>query len=72
MVNRKHLAELKKGVESWNKWRKDNLDVKPDSSEVDFTLREVVGADFKPTPMVLGPILSWWGPERRNALTSLL
>ncbi len=29
-MNRKHLAILKKGVEKWNKWRKQNPVIKPD------------------------------------------
>jgi hypothetical protein len=32
MADPKHLARLKKGVEAWNKWRKNNPDVKPDLS----------------------------------------
>jgi hypothetical protein len=30
MANPEHLKILKKGVEAWNKWRKENPDIQPD------------------------------------------
>ncbi|MBV8775327.1 MAG: pentapeptide repeat-containing protein [Deltaproteobacteria bacterium] len=32
MANSKHLAQLKKGVENWNKWREENPAIEPDLS----------------------------------------
>ena len=29
MANEKHLAILKLGVKSWNKWREENPDIQP-------------------------------------------
>jgi len=39
MANQEHLKILKQGVKVWNKWRKDNPDVKPDLR--DLYLRDV-------------------------------
>jgi uncharacterized protein YjbI with pentapeptide repeats len=36
MADPEHLAKLKEGVEAWNKWRKDNPEIKPDLTEVDL------------------------------------
>ena len=30
MANDEHVALLKNGVEVWNKWRHENLNVRPD------------------------------------------
>jgi len=44
-----HLAELLKGVESWNAWREANLEIEePDLSGVDFTANE-----YKDTPLYI-------------------
>lgn len=36
MANEEHLAILKQGVETWNKWRGENPDVRPDLSHTDL------------------------------------
>jgi uncharacterized protein YjbI with pentapeptide repeats len=36
MANEEHIALLKKGVESWNQWREENPDAKPDFSKADL------------------------------------
>jgi hypothetical protein len=36
MANPEHLAKLKEGVEAWNKWRKDNPEIKRDLTEIDL------------------------------------
>ena len=36
MANPEHLEILKQGVEQWNKWRKENPDVRPDLSGADL------------------------------------
>ncbi len=41
MANPEHLAILKKGVETWNKWRRQNLDVNPELSRANLS-----GADL--------------------------
>ena len=47
MANPEHLEILKQGVEVWNKWRKDNPDVKPDLSEADLLNAYLKGADLE-------------------------
>ncbi len=53
-MNEEHLAILKKGVEEWNKWRKENPDIRPDLHGTDlrgFDLRraKLSGIDFRLT-----------------------
>ncbi len=36
MANPEHLAKLKEGVEAWNKWRKDNPEIKRDLTEINL------------------------------------
>ena len=36
MANRDHVAQLKRGVEAWNRWREQNWNVKPDLSGLDL------------------------------------
>jgi len=36
MANEEQLNFVKQGVESWNQWREQNLDIKPDLSESDL------------------------------------
>lgn len=57
MADKEHVRRLKEGVEAWNKWRKENQDVKPDLSGanlkgldlrgVDFSGADVKGTNFK-------------------------
>ncbi len=35
MANEEHLKILKQGVEAWNAWREDDLDVFPDPTGAD-------------------------------------
>jgi uncharacterized protein YjbI with pentapeptide repeats len=44
LANPEHLAKLKEGVEPWNRWRKQNPEIRPDLREADLCearLREV-------------------------------
>ena len=41
MANEEHLAKLKEGVEAWNIWRAQNVDIWPDLSEA-----SIYGSDF--------------------------
>jgi hypothetical protein len=36
MANDEHIAILKNGVAAWNKWRNENLDVRPDLVNADL------------------------------------
>jgi uncharacterized protein YjbI with pentapeptide repeats len=46
MANELHLALLKQGVEIWNKWRKENPDIKPNLRGADFRQKDLSGANF--------------------------
>jgi hypothetical protein len=37
MANNEHVARLKQGVDAWNKWRSENLDIEPDLSRADLS-----------------------------------
>ena len=45
MANKEHLDILKQGIEVWNNWRKEHVDIRPDLREAD--LREVNLVDAK-------------------------
>ena len=36
MADKKHLKRLKQGVETWNRWRKENLGVQVDLREAEL------------------------------------
>jgi uncharacterized protein YjbI with pentapeptide repeats len=36
MANQEHLEILKQGVDTWNKWRKENIDIQPDLSRANL------------------------------------
>ncbi len=36
MADQKHVKILKQGVEVWNKWREDNLDVRLNLTDADL------------------------------------
>ena len=46
MANRRHLAKLKAGKESWNQWRANNPTVKPNLSGVNLRGKHLEGFDF--------------------------
>ena len=37
MANEEHVKILKQGAETWNKWREENRDVRPDLSSADLS-----------------------------------
>jgi uncharacterized protein YjbI with pentapeptide repeats len=47
MANREHLAILKKGVQTWNRWRGKNTAIKPDLKEADLNTLDLGGANLK-------------------------
>lgn len=47
MANPEHLAILKQGMEVWNNWRDENLDVIPDLREADLSGTNLSRADRK-------------------------
>ena len=36
MPNEEHLELIKQGVDVWNKWREEHLDIRPDLSEANL------------------------------------
>ncbi len=46
MANRRHLKILEQGVDTWNKWREENADVKPNLRGANLKGKKLVGADF--------------------------
>lgn len=46
MANDLHLAQLKKGVKAWDKWRRRNFMLDPDLSGADLRGIELSGANF--------------------------
>jgi hypothetical protein len=46
MANPDHLAILKQGVEVWNKWRKQNPNIRPDLSAADLFETELAGINL--------------------------
>ena len=46
MANSKHLAQLKKGVENWNKWREENPAIEPDLSGAGLYRADLRGANL--------------------------
>jgi len=47
MANPKHLAKLKEGVEAWNKWLKDNPEIKRDLTEANLTEANLTEVDLR-------------------------
>jgi uncharacterized protein YjbI with pentapeptide repeats len=44
--NEEHLEILKQGVDAWNKWREENLDIRPDLSEAYLSRADLRGANL--------------------------
>ncbi len=63
MANQKHLAKLEEGVESWNQWRCDNPDIKPDLGLASLCGTNLSWADFSKADFsaadLTGTDLSW-------------
>lgn len=46
MANPEHLEILKSGVGKWNKWRKENEEIRPDFTRADLRNAKLFGADL--------------------------
>jgi uncharacterized protein YjbI with pentapeptide repeats len=46
MANQEHLDLLKQGVDVWNQWRKEHLDIRPNLSNADLRNASLVGVDL--------------------------
>jgi len=60
MANEEHVAQLKKGVDAWNAWRKENPNIRPDLSGADLMRQSLGGANLS------GAILSAAKLRRAN------
>jgi uncharacterized protein YjbI with pentapeptide repeats len=67
MANPEHLEIIKKGVEHWNKWRNEDLEIRPNLYLVDLSEANLRGANFYRT-MLSGANLR--GADLRNAFFS--
>ena len=47
MANEEHLSILRQGVYVWNRWRKDNPELRPDLSEADLHGMNLSNADLR-------------------------
>jgi uncharacterized protein YjbI with pentapeptide repeats len=47
MANREHLDILKQGVETWNEWREEHPDIRPDLWSADFRDAHLFEADLR-------------------------
>ena len=47
MANEEHVAQLRKGVASWNAWREENPDIRPDLSEANLSWADLHGANLR-------------------------
>ncbi|MDJ0712993.1 MAG: pentapeptide repeat-containing protein [Prochloraceae cyanobacterium] len=46
MANRRHLKILKQGIETWNRWRKENSDIKPNLRGANLKGEKLAQANF--------------------------
>ncbi len=46
MANEEHVALLKQGAEVWNRWRRENPNMRPDLSKTNLRKADLGGADF--------------------------
>ena len=46
MIDEKHVTLLKQGVTTWNKWRRENLNIRPDLREADLREADLSEADL--------------------------
>lgn len=58
MANQEHLGILEQGIETWNAWRKQHREVKPDLSEADLRDWNLRGGYFSGANLT-GANLSW-------------
>lgn len=47
MANSKHLAELKKGIKNWNRWRRENPGIIPDLRKADLRKFDLSFVNFR-------------------------
>jgi hypothetical protein len=63
MANPEHLEILRQGVEAWNQWRRDHVEIWPDLSGENFSDASLGGANFMNTNLMGSNLskMSLWG-----------
>jgi uncharacterized protein YjbI with pentapeptide repeats len=59
MADPTHVEIIKKGVDGWNQWRKDNAEITPDLSSADLNKLNLNGVDFSNTNFDRTNLTSW-------------
>src|SRR6266700_2648246 len=49
MANQEHLDILKQGVDTWNKWKREHLEIRPDLREADHSYADLSGVTLVET-----------------------
>lgn len=52
MADKNHIAILKSGVQTWNEWRRENPNIKPNLREIDISNQDLRGIDFVETNLL--------------------
>ncbi len=52
MANQEHLDILKQGVRTWNQWRKEHTEVKPDLSKANLSGANLSGANLRRATLI--------------------
>src|SRR6266536_2330534 len=52
MANQEHLDILKQGVDTWNKWKREHLEIRPDLRYADLREADLSYADFSGATLV--------------------
>lgn len=62
MANKKHIKILKQGVDAWNQWRRENPNIRPDLSFVDFQETNFKNATFFDAELRKNYEYFYWAP----------
>jgi Pentapeptide repeats (8 copies) len=71
MANEEHVARLRKGAVSWNAWRKEDRDIRPDLSGADLRGSHLRRIDLSEVDLSGAKILGRFTAERKAVLVAL-
>jgi hypothetical protein len=68
MANPEHLAILKQGVEEWNKWKGQHLELRPDLMRAKLSEAGLPGANLRGADQTSGenPPMAGKSPRRKD------